>query len=115
MLLFEELGGNPLNISFHTVISGTICASVPEGKTLELSCSRGHAISEVKFASYGDAAGVCGSFGLGTCHSRTSLSAVQEACIGKSSCSLEVSNTNLGQSDCISGVAKNLVVEALCH
>lgn len=115
LILFEELGGNPTEISFHTVSTGTICASLPEGKILELACSRGHTISEVEIASYGDAGGVCGSFGIGTCHSKTAISALQKACVGKPSCSLEISDAVLGKTDCDAKITKNLLVQAHCH
>lgn len=115
LVLFEELGGNPTGISFHTVSTGTICASVPEGKILELSCSKGHTISEVEIANYGDAEGDCGSFGMGTCHSKTAISAIQEACVGKPSCSLEISDAVLGKSDCDASITKNLLVQAHCY
>ncbi|KAG9445408.1 hypothetical protein H6P81_016748 [Aristolochia fimbriata] len=112
--LFEEFGGNPSQVSFETVTVGTACATVAEGKTLELSCTGGRLISEIQFASYGDAAGSCGSFSEVTCGSETALSAVQEACVGKTSCKIQVSDEVLGAGSCVRGVAKNLVVQAAC-
>ncbi|XP_068649602.1 beta-galactosidase 15-like [Aristolochia californica] len=112
--LFEEFGGNPAEVSFRTVTVGTACASVPEGKTLELSCTGGRTFSEIQFASYGDASGSCGSFSEVTCASETALSAVQKACLGKTSCAIEVSDAVLGAGTCSKDVSKNLVVQAAC-
>jgi len=66
--LFEEIGGNPSQINFQTVIVGTACANAYESKTLELSC-HGQSISDIKFASFGNPQGACGSFTKGSCES----------------------------------------------
>jgi len=68
LVLFEEIGGNPSQINFQTVIVGTACANAYENKTLELSC-HGRSISDIKFASFGNPQGTCGSFTKGSCES----------------------------------------------
>lgn len=66
LVLFEEIGGNPSFVNFQTNIVGNACGSAYENKTMELSC-QGRTISAIKFASFGDAQGTCGSFEKGTC------------------------------------------------
>ncbi|KAL2326184.1 hypothetical protein Fmac_025242 [Flemingia macrophylla] len=51
LVLFEEIGGNPKNISFQTVTAKTICAQVEEGALLELSCQGGKTITQIQFAT----------------------------------------------------------------
>ncbi|KAJ1389344.1 Glycoside hydrolase, family 35 [Sesbania bispinosa] len=66
LVLFEEMGGNPQNVSFQTVTTGIICANVYEGAQLELSCQGGQVISQIQFASFGNPQGRCGSFKIGS-------------------------------------------------
>lgn len=66
LVLFEEFGGNPSQINFKTIAVGRACANAYEGITLDLSCD-GRPISAIKFASFGDPQGVCGSFEKGLC------------------------------------------------
>lgn len=77
LVLFEEFGGNPSMVNFKTVTVGKACANAYEGNTLELSCQGGKAISEIRFASFGDPSGECGSYEKGTCEAAKSLSVVQ--------------------------------------
>ncbi|KAL2326177.1 hypothetical protein Fmac_025235 [Flemingia macrophylla] len=60
LVLFEEIGGNPDNISFQTVTAETICAQVEEGSLLELSCQGGKTITQIQFASFGTPEGKSG-------------------------------------------------------
>uniref|UniRef100_A0A6N2N8Y6 Uncharacterized protein n=1 Tax=Salix viminalis TaxID=40686 RepID=A0A6N2N8Y6_SALVM len=39
LILFEEIGGNPSNVSFQLQATETICGNAYEGTTLELSCN----------------------------------------------------------------------------
>ncbi|XP_058078737.1 beta-galactosidase 15-like [Magnolia sinica] len=114
LILLEEAGGNPTMVNFQTVTIGTVCANVNEGKTLELSCQGGRAISEVQFASFGDPEGTCGSFRKGTCEAVDALLVVQKACVGQASCSVDVSESMLGPSNCDSSISKRLAVQAIC-
>ncbi|OMO93429.1 hypothetical protein COLO4_16860 [Corchorus olitorius] len=116
LILFEEIGGNPLQVSFQTVTVGSICASADEGSTLQLSCQDGKVISEIIFASFGDPKRTCGRSTLqqGSCHATQSQSAVEQRCIGRDSCSIVVSSVTLGSVDC--GTAtKRLSVQAICE
>ncbi|KAG4970256.1 hypothetical protein JHK82_035946 [Glycine max] len=113
LVLFAELGGNPSQVNFQTVVVGTVCANAYENKTLELSC-QGRKISAIKFASFGDPEGVCGAFTNGSCESKSNaLSIVQKACVGKQACSFDVSEKTFGPTAC-GNVAKRLAVEAVC-
>ncbi|KAF3969730.1 hypothetical protein ACB098_11G062300 [Castanea mollissima] len=112
LILFEEFGGNPLNVSFQTVTIGTVCGNAYEGHELVLSCQGGKTISEIKFASYGDPQGKCGSFKKGSFEATSSFSVVENACIGRESCSISVSSKTFGISPG-NGVGR-LAVEALC-
>ncbi|XVE65399.1 hypothetical protein DITRI_Ditri07aG0177400 [Diplodiscus trichospermus] len=113
MILFEEIGGNPSQVSFKTTIVGSICANVEEGNTLELSCNKGQTISEIKFASFGDPQGKCSSFQKGFCEAELSPSVVEKACIGMESCKIDVSEANFGSIEC-RNITKKLAVEAIC-
>ncbi|KAK2968739.1 hypothetical protein RJ640_020375 [Escallonia rubra] len=130
LVLFEEFGGNPTLASVQTVTVGKACGNAYEGNTLELLCQGGRVISEVKFASFGDPKGNCESFETGSCESPNSLSVVEnllvlhrfimliykckwQACVGKESCSIDVSEETFGPSGC-HGSIKRLAVEAIC-
>ncbi|QCD80451.1 beta-galactosidase [Vigna unguiculata] len=69
LVLFAELGGNPSLVKFETVVVGSACGNAYENKTLELSC-QDRPISAIKFTSFGDPKGVCGSFTKGSCESK---------------------------------------------
>ncbi|XP_057983261.1 beta-galactosidase 7-like [Malania oleifera] len=113
LVLFEEFGGNPSSVNFRTVTVGTACANAYEGNTVELSCQGGKTISEIKFASFGDPQGACGSFKKGSCEAANATAIIQEACIGQKSCSVYVSEATFGSTGC-NVPAKSLAVEALC-
>lgn len=98
LVLFEEQGGDPTQISFATREIGSICSHISEthpirhdtrisdeeaGKrtepTLSLHCPfPDQIISEIKFASFGNPKGECGSFSHGECSSKEALSTVQK-------------------------------------
>ncbi|KAK9275071.1 hypothetical protein L1049_022329 [Liquidambar formosana] len=113
LVLFEEMGGNPSQVSFLTVTVGTACGNAYEGNTLQLSCQGGRTISVIQFASFGDPQGTCGSFKKGSCEAANSFSAVEKACIGQQTCSLNVSEATFGPSKC-DNITKRLAVQAVC-
>ncbi|PNX64508.1 beta-galactosidase 7-like protein [Trifolium pratense] len=91
LILFEEMGGgSPLNVSVQTISIGYICADGSDGKTLELKCPDGKVFSKTEFVSYGDTSGKCGSFERGKWKTPDSVSVVENLCIGKQSCSIDV-------------------------
>uniref|UniRef100_A0A6N2L221 Beta-galactosidase n=1 Tax=Salix viminalis TaxID=40686 RepID=A0A6N2L221_SALVM len=116
LILFEEIGGNPSNVSFQFTATETICGNAYEGTTLELSCNGGRrTISDIQFASFGDPQGsTCGSFQRGSVEASSSLSAVEKACLGKESCSINVSKTTFGVGDSFGVDTNRLAVQAVC-
>ncbi|KAF3450937.1 hypothetical protein FNV43_RR07026 [Rhamnella rubrinervis] len=112
VILFEELGGNPQNVSFQTTTLETVCGDAFENSLLELACSEGQTISEIQFASFGDPSGICGSFSKGSCEAKESLSQVEKACVGRESCSIDVSEKTFGSTNC---VTKRLAVQLACE
>lgn len=132
LVLFEETGGNPFEISLTTHSMRAICAQISElhypplskwvidgGKIsindttpeMRLHCEREHVISIV-FSSYGTPRGSCQNYFRGTCHAPTSLEVVSELCEGKQECTIGVSNAIFG--DPCRRTVKTLVVEANC-
>ena len=101
LVLFEEMGGDPTQISFATRQAETLCAHVSElhpppldawgsdlqigqksGPVLRLECpSPDQLISRVKFVSFGTPQGTCGTYRHGRCSSNRALSIVQQVCI----------------------------------
>lgn len=98
LVLFEEIGGDPTQISFATRQVGSLCSHVSEshplpvdmwdsdsktgkgsGPFLFLECpTPNQVISSIKFASFGTPHGTCGSFSHGKCSSSKALSAVKK-------------------------------------
>ncbi|KAL7224940.1 hypothetical protein ACSBR1_026261 [Camellia fascicularis] len=114
LVLFEEFGGNPAQVNFQTVAPGTVCGNAYEKNNMELSCE-GRPISDIRFASFGDVKGTCGSFKKGSCEGGNNpIDLLKTACLGKVSCSIQASDDVFGKSNCTSGTTKRLVVEAVC-
>ena len=81
LVLFEEFGGNPSLVNFQTVAAGSVCGNAYENNVMELSC-HGQPISAIRFASFGDVDGTCGSFRTGSCKSsKDVMSIVQNVSI----------------------------------
>lgn len=78
LVLFEEFGGNPCNVTVKTVKNSKAYAHAYEGSSLELSCQGKRVISNVKFASFGLPNGTFGSLEKGHCDSSNSLSVLKE-------------------------------------
>ncbi|KAL0795997.1 hypothetical protein Bca101_067374 [Brassica carinata] len=113
LVLFEEIGGNPSFVNFQTIGVGGVCANVYEKNVLELSCD-GRPISSIKFASFGNPRGKCGSFEKGTCEaSKDVVNILSAECVGKEKCSVNVSTEKFGVPEC-DGATRSLAVEALC-
>ncbi|KAJ6341053.1 hypothetical protein OIU78_009265 [Salix suchowensis] len=114
LVLFEEFGGDPASVNFQTIAIGSACVSAEENKKIELSC-QGRPISAIKFASFGNPLGTCGSFSSGTCEaSNDAISIVEKACVGQESCTIDVSEDTFGSTTCGDDVIKTLAVEAIC-
>ncbi|XP_022139472.1 beta-galactosidase 7-like [Momordica charantia] len=113
LILFEEIGGNPQQVSVQTITIGTVCGNANEGSTLELSCQGGRIISDVQFASYGNPTGKCGSFKKGSWDVTNSDILVEKACIGRENCSIDVSARSFGLGDA-TNLSASLAVQAIC-
>lgn len=93
--------------------SGGSCGVARENTSLTLSCAAGETIRAIQFASYGSATGSCTTgFATSTCHAASSKQIVEQACLGKQSCSVEARNSVF--SDPCGGTAKQLAVVATC-
>ncbi|KAK7305146.1 hypothetical protein VNO77_43046 [Canavalia gladiata] len=115
LILFEEIGGNPRDVSFQTVTIGTVCANVHEGKQLELSCQDEQVISEIQFANFGNPKGKCGSFEKGSWEAGDSKSVLEAACVGKNSCGFKVEKEAFGVTDAYNNDPITLAVQATCQ
>ncbi|KAJ6360627.1 hypothetical protein OIU77_004609 [Salix suchowensis] len=140
LVLLEENGGNPLQISLDAASISQVCGHVtashmaPVSSWIEhhhraknpakvsgrrpkvlLACPSKSKISRISFASYGTPLGSCTStLALGTCHSQNSRTAVEEACLGKMKCSIAVSDRRFGGDPCPTK-PKSLMVVAECQ
>ncbi|KAJ6884611.1 hypothetical protein NC652_031576 [Populus alba x Populus x berolinensis] len=140
LVLQEEEGGNPLQVSLDTVSISQVCGHVtashlaPVSSWIEhhqkhkspakvsgrrpkvlLACPSKSKISRISFASYGTPLGNCrNSMAVGTCHSQNSKAVVEEACLGKMKCSIPVSVRQFSGDPC-PAKAKSLMVVAECR
>ncbi len=89
-----------------------VCGAADEGNSLTLTCPSG-TFTRVFFASYGKPHGTCSFPKIdSTCDARASLARVTSACVGKSTCTINVNNTTFG--DPCPAQPKRLVVDLLC-
>uniref|UniRef100_A0A0E0C368 Beta-galactosidase n=1 Tax=Oryza meridionalis TaxID=40149 RepID=A0A0E0C368_9ORYZ len=109
LLLFEEAGGDSSGVALRTVVPGAVCTSGEAGDAVTLSCGGGHAVSSVDVASFGVGRGRCGAY-EGGCESKAAYEAFTAACVGKESCTVEITGAFAG-AGCLSGV---LTVQATC-
>lgn len=85
---------------------------VAENMNLTLQCVPGTGtISRILFASFGTPTGTCGHYAQGTCSAKDSLQMVENACLGKTSCTIPATNTFFGGDPCFD-TAKSLAVMA---
>ncbi|KAJ0637131.1 putative beta-galactosidase [Helianthus annuus] len=95
LVLHEELGGDPSKISVLTRTGQEVCGHVFEDDSIpvdlwksnvdstsrtpevRLTCDQGWKITSIRFASFGNPKGDCGSFTQGSCHTDV-LSIVQQ-------------------------------------
>lgn len=133
LVIIEEKGGNPTKIRFSTRKVSSVCAHISEDHpsfdfehlqvssmkeykkkaTVSLKCPTNTRISSVKFASFGDPVGRCGSYAVGECHDPSSVSVVQKVCLNKNECELEASQESFGVKLC-PNLVKRLAVEVVC-
>lgn len=91
----------------------SLCVEASENKTATLSCEGAEKITRIDFASYGLPTGSCDAgLEMGTCHASASQGQVEQACLGKSSCTVSASNGLFG--DPCPGKYKRLAVLYTC-
>lgn len=129
LVLFEETGGNPFDISVKTVSVKSVCGHVSEDyyppvqmwahanykkmkPEVQLQCEDGYEIESIEFASYGTPQGTCQAFSKGSCHATNSSAILSKVCEGRNSCKIEVSNSVFG--DPCPRTVKTLAVKATC-
>lgn len=78
-----------------------------------LTCPEGSTITAIEFASFGTPTGTCGAFAQSSCHAASSQAVLEAACLGQSTCAVDVSNAKFGGDPC-SFVEKNLNVQVTC-
>ncbi|XP_022759241.1 beta-galactosidase 10-like [Durio zibethinus] len=120
LVIFEEKGGDPTKITFSKRKISGLCSLIAEDPmaykpkpTVHLKCPKNTSISNVKFASFGNPTGRCGSYSKGHCHDPNSTSVVKKVCLGKNECAIEVTEENFDKGLC-PGTSKKLAVEAAC-
>ncbi|XP_057975220.1 beta-galactosidase 16-like [Malania oleifera] len=133
VLLEEEANASPLGISIDTISVPTVCGHVTdshlpplaswgaqsqnnkygERPEIKLQCPSRRNISSILFASFGNPSGDCKSYAVGSCHLSNSKAIVEKACLGKTICSIPLSNQRFGGDPC-PGIPKALIVDAQC-
>lgn len=100
LVVFEEKGGDPTKIQFARRKVSRVCVHISEDHPrfdsdylkegdvgdyknrasgqARLKCPMSSRISGVKFASFGDPAGICGSYSQGKCHDPNSVAMVEK-------------------------------------
>ncbi|KAL9269015.1 Beta-galactosidase 13-like protein [Drosera capensis] len=81
--------------------------------TDELQCQGEGTIKEIKFASFGNPGGTCGSFFTGDCAAPKTEHIVKRLCLGKSHCVIHLTDKLFRTLPCLTGEAR-LAVEAVC-
>ena len=94
--------------------SGAGCDVAPENSNAVLTCigagGKSGLFTGVAFASFGTPTGSCpGPFAKGSCDAAASATVVAAACVGKSSCSIPVTNAAFGGDPCVNTL-KHLAV-----
>ena len=79
----------------HVPTLAQIGAVVGENTALTLTCESG-VMTGIDFASFGTPNGTCGAFSKGACDANSTLSIVQKLCVGKSTCTIQASDTIFG-------------------
>jgi len=95
-IVFSTGSGN-YSFSASGEIGTFVCVS-NETQTATFSCPAQHTIASVKFASYGNPAGSCGAYQVGTCNYGSSKQVVENNCLFKNQCQLSLSPSLFGGS-----------------
>ncbi|KAK8964895.1 Beta-galactosidase 11 [Platanthera guangdongensis] len=137
LVILEESGGNPNGIQILTVRRDDICTFVSEyhpgvinswsrkegqirsdaedvRPEAHLKCPGNKIIAAVTFASFGNPAGVCGNYTVGSCHAPHTHSVVKKVCLGKTACVLPVKGEAYGADENCPGTTSTLAVQVFC-
>lgn len=82
-----------------TALCGFLSGDSEQFSNFTLDCGEGNAIESVDFVAYGSSSGYCGTLVAGSCASPHARSAVEAACLGQRSCTIE------GSADWMGGTA----------
>ncbi|KAI4297762.1 hypothetical protein L6164_037630 [Bauhinia variegata] len=138
LVIFEEEAKGPQQVEILNVDRDTICSFISEVhpppidswaiKNMKLQvvgeqprtkaslvCPDNKKIAAVDFASYGDPAGSCGDYQLGSCNAPIAKQIAEQECLGKPSCELSVDKSLYfkGNDPCPK-VVKTLAVQVSC-
>ncbi|XP_024017347.1 beta-galactosidase 11 [Morus notabilis] len=138
LVVLEEEKASPKGIEILKVNRDTICSYITEFSpphvkswareeshiravvdilqpAAHLKCPNHKKIASVDFASYGDPAGVCGNFVLGTCNSPSTKGIVEQHCLGKPTCVVPVKKELFDKNgDACPNVNKTLAIQVKC-
>ncbi|XP_051136583.1 beta-galactosidase 10 [Andrographis paniculata] len=138
LVIFEEKGGDPTKIQLARRKVSSVCVHMSEDhpaasdsvylkkgivgdykkkSIARLKCPKSSYISEVKFASFGDPVGTCGSYSRGECHDPNSISVVEKVCLKQNECILDLAGATFNRSSSlcgIGGLVRKLAVEVVC-
>jgi hypothetical protein len=75
-------------------VSQTLMCAVgdQEDKITRITCPSGSIISAIRFASFGNPEGSCGSYTVGPCHAPNSMNIVSRECLNQTTCSMTPSH-----------------------
>ncbi|KAM0946343.1 putative beta-galactosidase [Dioscorea sansibarensis] len=134
LVIFEEKGGDPTKFTLSRRRVTGVCGLVSENypsidleswdrvvkhedgakASIHLKCPESTQISSVRFASFGNPSGICGSYIQGSCHYAHSASLVEKACLNKNECVVSLSEAEFVTTELCDGVIKTLAIEAAC-
>ncbi|KAK7312254.1 hypothetical protein VNO77_36003 [Canavalia gladiata] len=137
LVVFEEEAASPKSIIIITVDRDTICSYITENHpphvnswaatkskfhavvdnptpAATLTCPDNKRILAVDFASFGDPlATTCGEYSMGKCDDPSTKQVVEQACLGKNTCSVPIAGFSKGQEAC-KNAEKALAIQAKC-
>jgi len=96
-------------------VSQTLICAVrdQDDNVTKITCPSGLIVSDVRFASYGNPGGSCGSYTVGSCHASNSMNIISSECLNQTTCSLTFSRVIFDLSEC-HDEAMQLYAEVLC-
>ncbi|OQR89853.1 hypothetical protein ACHHYP_05996, partial [Achlya hypogyna] len=101
-----------LAVVAECISNDIVGATALEGSDLKLTCPAGKTVQTIDFASFGTPTGHVGAFAASACDADGAVSTVQQACLGKHSCSVPA-NSGVFSDPCY-GTQKHLAVQATC-